>query len=143
MIPRTEHGTYELLPCLHAYINHLRGKGMAGVDQADMFSVQRARLYRAKADIAEVERAQLAGDLVEVDDIEQAWIDMVTIVKTRLLTIPTKMAPRLALINSPTRIRELLDGDIHAALAELASIEVDATDSSSGTPNGRSTRSSN
>jgi len=98
MIPKEERGRYRLEPAVHGYIDFLRGKLGSEGRAADSFSTQRARLYQARADIAEVERARLAGDLLPADEIEAPWVDMIAIVKTGLLAIPAKMAPRLAVI---------------------------------------------
>jgi len=121
-------GKYDLVPCVQAYIEFLRMRhgGSKSVKSAQKFSAERARLYEMKADIAEVERARLVGDLVSAEEVETVWTDLVAVAKARMLAIPSKMAPRLALISSPTKIRELLDSELSAALGELAgAAEVD------------------
>ena len=45
---------------------------------------------------AEVEVRKLAGELVPVADIEAAWLSVAGAVRTRLLLIPTKVAPLLS-----------------------------------------------
>jgi phage terminase Nu1 subunit (DNA packaging protein) len=131
VIPKpNEDEKYDLVPCVQAYIEFLRMRhgGSRSAKSAQKFSAERARLYEMKADIAEVERARLTGDLVSAEEVEAVWTDMIAVAKVRMLAIPSKMAPRLALISSPTKIRELLDSELSAALGELAAgaeVEVD------------------
>jgi len=114
-------GKFDLVPCVQGYIDFLRKRG-GTAKSAQKYSRERARLYEMKADIAEVERSRIVGDLVSAEEIELVWTDLITIAKIRMLAIPSKMAPRLALISSPTKIRELLDGELSAALGELAGL---------------------
>jgi len=139
VIPKPDaDGKFDLVASVHGYIDFLRSRhgGSKSALSAQKFSAERARLYEARADIAEVERARLAAELVSADEVETAWIDMITIAKARMLALPSKMAPRLALISSPTKIRELLESELYAALGELATADV-AIDTGQDSPHRR------
>ena len=63
---------------------------------------------------------KLAGELVPVADIEAAWLSVAGAVRTRLLLIPTKVAPRIVVLKTPAKAQALLRKEINAALAAIA-----------------------
>ena len=85
-----------------------------GLDEA------RARLATAQAERHEMENAARRGELAEVADVERTWIDMVMAVRSRLLSLPTKLAPQLVGISDPREIFAKLTEEIRVALTELA-----------------------
>jgi hypothetical protein len=52
-----------------------------------------------------------------------------TVVKTRLLTVPAKTAPRLTGLSSPAQAEAVVRPEIEQALVELANLEAVATGS--------------
>lgn len=80
---------------------------------------ERARLIKAQADKTELEVAELHGELVRVDDVTDAWSQHISAARAKLLSLPSKAAPRVM----PGRIaetQELLRNIIDEALNELA-----------------------
>ena len=49
-------------------------------------------LHPQKADMAEMEREQMKGNLIPADDVADAWDAMVMNMRAKLLSIPTKSA---------------------------------------------------
>src|SRR5918997_5815277 len=64
VIPRAERGRYEVVPVVRAYVRYLRERAMASEVGQDAFAQHRARLTKARADMAELEHAQMLRDLV-------------------------------------------------------------------------------
>jgi phage terminase Nu1 subunit (DNA packaging protein) len=90
------------------------------------FAVSEARLMAAKAGIAELEFAEKRGELVTVEEAEAHWIDTVTMIKTKILGVPARVAqrlPRLALEVVP-----VLDALLRESLEEIAASDGDAMD---------------
>ena len=81
---------------------------------------ERSRLTKIKADAAEVEARKVAGELVPAADIQAAWLAVVGAVRSRLLAIPTRTAPRLVALKTAAEAQALLRKEINAALAALA-----------------------
>jgi phage terminase Nu1 subunit (DNA packaging protein) len=56
VIPRKERGRYELVPVVRGYVHYLRERAVKGdVSSGDDYSAHRARLTKAKADMAEMD----------------------------------------------------------------------------------------
>ena len=96
----------------------------------EQFAVERARLYRTKADTGEVELALRRGELGYLADFEKGMTDGIVACKTSLLAIPSKMSPRLALISSATRIEELLESEINHSINILSDVKIRPVSSS-------------
>lgn len=109
---------FDLVECVHNYIDHL--KGLSEAEPID----HKGRLDRAKADKAEMEVINLRGQLLDRDSVVFVVNNAFTIVKTRLLGIPIKMAQILAVSDDPNVIREELSREIREALEELAAREI-------------------
>ncbi|MDT8328524.1 MAG: hypothetical protein RQ750_14260 [Roseovarius sp.] len=105
-------------------ISALTGRAPEQRDEIDEAS-DKARLMRAKADIAEFEARRLSGELVLVEDAEAAWIDAAARFRARCLGIPSKAAPMVAQEGLPETCHEIIETFIHEALAELAEIDVE------------------
>lgn len=80
---------------------------------------ERARKDRALADKTEMENEKRRGELVEVAEVASQWMKSLSIVRTRLLAIPSKAAA-----NVPHEARglvfKLVEQEIHSALTELS-----------------------
>lgn len=74
----------------------------------------------ADAGLAELRLAQFDGTLVEASEVESAWGDLMTLCKRRLLALPTKLAPILAIENDAAKIQRGLNDAITDALNELS-----------------------
>jgi phage terminase Nu1 subunit (DNA packaging protein) len=79
-----------------------------------------ARLAAAKADIAEMDRDGKRGTLIEADKVQSALTLMVTRVKSRLLRIPSSLAPMITGLTNPIEVQEKLNDRIREALEQLA-----------------------
>jgi hypothetical protein len=56
----------------------------------------------------------LAGELVPAADTEAAWLAVAGAVRSRLLAIPTKTAPRIVALKTPAEAQALLRKEINA-----------------------------
>lgn len=125
IIPKPDKNQYELVGCVRAYINYLQqrafGKGAAPKDT----HLERARLIKAQADIAELDLAQRTGALITVDRVESDWMTMVNSCRSKLLSIPTKCAYQVMALDNPEEIQKYLERTIFEALSELADYEID------------------
>lgn len=83
-------------------------------------AAEKARLDKARADIAEIELEKRRGETVTVSAVAQVWSDICTNLKTRLRSIPTKAAPMLAAEKRAEDCKDILSKFIDEALTELA-----------------------
>ena len=124
VIPKAERGRYELVPAVQGYIKYLRDRAINADVGGDRLVEHRTRLTKARADLAEMEREQLSGELIPAKDVEDAWAAMVANMRARLLSIPGKAAPQSFAAENVTEAKAVIKEQIFEALAELSAIEV-------------------
>ena len=123
------HDRYELVPSVHAYIHFLRervgvNKPIAGETEAH----HKLRLTKARADMAELESAEMTGELVPLEKAEAAWTNAIARMRQRLLTMPSKLAPVAYQAGAVAEVKAALDDGVAEALMELSNVETQAID---------------
>jgi phage terminase Nu1 subunit (DNA packaging protein) len=124
VIPKVERGRYELVPVVRSYIHYLRMGNLRRDLPEDDYTTHRMRLTRARADITEMERAQMENRLIPSSDVELTWNSLVSNARNRLIAIPTKVAPVVYASKNLNEIRDIIKDEIYSALDELANAEV-------------------
>lgn len=84
----------------------------------------KTRLAAAKADQAEMRSAQLRGELLPAGGVNRAVQGAFARVRSKLLGLPSKIAPRVASMKSEVAVEQAITELVHEALAELASTTV-------------------
>ena len=120
-IPKAEGGQWNLTQCAHAYIKYLQSR--SGDEKRD-FAAERTRKTRLEADILELEKAQLAGQLIPVDQVQAAWGRLAAAFRARMLALPTETAPLVVAADSCMTAEKILTDAIHDALNELSGDEL-------------------
>ena len=134
VIPRSERGRYDLIGAVRGYVRYLRDQILKdGAATAD-YGVERARLMRARADLAEMEAAQKRGELIPAREVVTAWTEVVALLRARLLVLPDKIAPLAHDAQTIPQARDIVRNAVHEALAELAATQVSAALESHGPP---------
>ncbi|HEY1283003.1 MAG TPA: hypothetical protein VGE96_00860 [Steroidobacteraceae bacterium] len=99
---------------------HSREFGVATDGAARDLEAERARLTCAQANKAELEAAELRGELVRVDDVEETWTGMIAEARAKLLALPTKLAQRVAPPGKTAEAQAVAQEAVHEALRALA-----------------------
>ena len=109
-------GLYEMKPTITRYIMYLR-KGSGKTDLND----ERALLTRAKREAADMENDLRRGALHSSEEIEKGIKTMCLNIRTKLLTLPAKLSPRLSQMSgNQTEIFDELKKAVDEALEELS-----------------------
>jgi len=126
VIPDADKGDYDIEKIVPVYCAHLRevAAGRGGGEGQAIKSTEDARLQRARADKAEMEAAEMRGQLVPVEQIAGSVHSAVIIMKTRLGAVPAKTAPMVAGVKSIPAVERVIRDNIEEALGELAKVEV-------------------
>lgn len=66
---------------------------------------------------------QLQGSVLPKQEVERAWSAMISAARSRLLLLPDKVAPRVAVISEVLEVRAVLDEAIREALSALSEQE--------------------
>ena len=118
VIPKSERGRYELVPAVQGYVHFLRDRNVSpGVVSLD---VARQRKTAAEAELAEIELAKARADVVAIEDVAKRWDAILSGVRTRMLALPSKVAPMVTHENDQGIVKECIEDAIHTALGELS-----------------------
>lgn len=83
----------------------------------------RARKVAAEAEIAELELAKVRGDLVIAEDVISAWSETLAGLKAKLISIPSKAAPIVAVEDNAGVCQHIIEDLIREALEELSNYD--------------------
>ncbi len=83
----------------------------------------RQRLADARAGLIEARERLVVGDAVLLADVERALVDVFTRVRARLLAIPVKLAPIVAVEDDAAEVQKLVSLAVGEALVELSTYE--------------------
>jgi hypothetical protein len=89
------------------------------------FGAERARLVKAKADLAEMDAGARRSDLLPAGEVEAAWIAVLARLRARLLVLPDRLAPLVQAETTLAGARAVIRRTTFEALAELAETSVD------------------
>jgi hypothetical protein len=105
-----------------------------GVRLGSSYDEARTRKVNAEAEIAELELAKVRGELVVANDVVQAWDDVLSAMKGKLMSIPTKAAPVVSAESEAGVCQKIIEDLVNEALEELSNYEpkIDPTTASSG-----------
>nr|DAN07190.1 MAG TPA: DNA packaging protein [Caudoviricetes sp.] len=123
VIPRADRGRYELVPTVQGYIKYLQDR-CSGEAVAYDYAVEKARLTKAQADLAEIEVARARQDVVGLAQIGRNLTNLFTIVRTNVRNVPGRIVSSLAGLTDERRIKALLLAEIDQALDALADTDL-------------------
>ena len=123
VIAEVRPGLYDLIDTNHRYINYLRKRNPEGDETID-YNTERAKLVRAKRKNEEYELQLKENQLHAAEDIEAVMTDMLVNFKSRLMAIPSKLAPVLCKKTDKAEIFALLKDHIAEALMKKATVDL-------------------
>ena len=94
-----------------------------GVIIGSSYDEARTRKMNADAEIAEMELAKIRQELCSTQDVIKAWADVLNACRAKFLALPTKIAPLVATEDDPAIVKDILEKQIHEALAEMANYD--------------------
>lgn len=114
-------GRFFLMLNIKKYIEFLRN-GTVSEEEGEataLYWEEKALHERAKREKAEIELELFKGNLLKATDVEQTMADMILTAKSRLLSIPSKVSPKILGQKNITAVAEIIRGEIYEALNEL------------------------
>lgn len=119
---RVSKGRYSLPESIKNYITTLKMQNdilTSGQEEGIDLELEKAIHERIKRHQSEIKLALMKGEVHRSDDVEQVMTDMLTSFRTRLLNIPSKVAPMLVARNEAGHIRDMLTNEMVEVLEEL------------------------
>jgi hypothetical protein len=97
----------------------------SGADGDDLdLNAERARKAKEEADRLEMQNAQMRGELLPRDDVDAAVVAAFARVRSRMIGIPSKVAPVVAVMESPAEVEDAVRKAVYEALKELSESSV-------------------
>jgi len=100
-----------------------RASGKAGLEQDAGYRTAATRERLAKARIAELELAELAGALVRRDDVERLVFALARMAMDKMLAIPERLGGQLAVETDVAQCEKLLEGELRAACEAMTRVD--------------------
>ncbi len=123
IIVRAAKGRYKLMESITNYILTLKVSiEAAESDTPDGgldLDTEKAIHERVKRHISELKLKAMKGELHKSEDVERVMTDMLVSMKTKLLSLPSKLAPMLVSRNDIDYVREAIMREVLEALNEL------------------------
>lgn len=135
VIPKAERGRYELAPAVQGYIRYLQERSIRSDVSTIDYHVEKARLTKNQADIAEVEAAKARSEVADIEFIQRVWASICAESRIRFRNIPTRVVSALVGETDERKIREVLLSEIDAVLDGMADFDpLDVTEDNETPP---------
>ena len=97
-------------------------RGRPPIQDAD-YNAARARKMEADAQLAELELLKAKRELVSADDVLGAWVDVLSAMRAKMLSLPTKCAPLISTETEIGIIQDIIEKQVYEALDELSAYQ--------------------
>ena len=104
-------------------------RAVGDTSQLDIDESKRRKLA-AEAAMVELDLAKRRGEVIEIDEIVDVIGDDYANLRAKLLSLPTKLAPLVAVVEDMAECKGLIERGIHEALEELTADGIYGSDSS-------------
>ena len=122
VMPKPERGRYPLILCVTSYIRHLQARLDGIGTTSPNIEDAKTRKIAAEARLAEIELANAEFETIAIKDHAKVIENIAEIIKAKLISLPTLLAPTLAMETNQAVCQSNLEENVHATLEELASI---------------------
>lgn len=125
VIPKAERGRYELAPAVQGYIRYLQERSMRSDASPIDYHVEKARLTKNQADLAEIEAAKARGEVADVELVARAWANVCAEARIRFRNIPARVVSALVGETDERKVKAVLTAELDQVLEGMA--DFDAT----------------
>ena len=123
ILTKIKQGSFELVPTVRDYIRFLKARNdtvSETTSVAEEFNKEHTLLEKAKREKAELEVALMKGQCHASEDVEREMTKMLSAFRSRVLSIPSKVAPKASVTDDITAIEAMLRDELYNALKELS-----------------------
>lgn len=122
LIPRIERDKYYAPDAVQAYMKQKIEQAeerKQNSDPEEQYLIEHARLEKAKREKAEIQISLMKGTVHTAEDVEREMAKMLIAFRAKILALPSKLAPRTAIMTDANKIEELIHKEVFLALQEL------------------------
>lgn len=123
VIPKAERGRYELAPAVQGYIRYLQERSLRSDASPIDYHMEKARLTKNQADIAEVDAAKARGEVADIEHIQRVWAGICAESRIRFRNIPTRVVSVLVGETDERKIKDVLQSEIDQVLDGMADFD--------------------
>lgn len=126
VIARVKKGRYDLVESIKGYIVYLKTNQdiKESKSEADLdYDMERAKHERIKREIAELNLAEMKGQIHYADDVEKVMNDMLSNFRSKVLSMASKLAPILIARNDINQIQDMINKEAYEVLEELSNYD--------------------
>ena len=87
------------------------------------YETARVRKLQVETALAEMDLAKARREYVSASDVQHVWADVLANMKSKLLSMPTILAPMLVDLKDASEIKEIIDKSVIDCLEELTSYD--------------------
>ena len=124
VMPRVTNGRYKMRDCVHNYVMQLRIQSKnpesGSTDEKPELRDMQAKHEAIKLQMSDMQLKLMQGKLHKSEDVEKVMTNMLASMRAKLLSLPSRVAPRVAEASDPTEVMAILQADIYDALHELS-----------------------
>ena len=124
VMPRVTNGRYKMRDCVHNYVMQLRIQSKnpesGSTDEKPELRDMQAKHEAIKLKMSDMQLKLMQGKLHKSEDVEKVMTNMLASMRAKLLSLPSRVAPRVAEASDPTEVMAILQADIYDALHELS-----------------------
>lgn len=122
VLEKAGHGRYNFIKSVQNYIVYLRANSELKESKNEEevnYEKEHALLEKAKREKAELELKVMKGELHLAEDVQTVMNDMLANFRSRILSMPSKLAPMLVSNNDVKSIQQIIQTNCFEALEEL------------------------
>lgn len=122
---------YDFLPTIQRYVKYLSDKASGREKDRTTASLEEqkleaeVRLKEAKAESAELELAELRGEMHRAEDVEAVTTDHVLLLRSMLMSLPGRLAVDCAQAQTPAEASEQVRREVYGILNSLTQYRYD------------------
>lgn len=121
ILKKIEDGRYLKDECIKNYIEYIKEK----MDKNSLAREEELKRKVADRQLKELKLQEQAKELHRTETVTKAISNMIIVFKTKALTIPSKLAGRLAIENDIKIVEQILKDGIYELLKELSEWRID------------------
>ncbi|GMQ60320.1 hypothetical protein AN1V17_47200 [Vallitalea sediminicola] len=120
-VVRVSRGKYSLVSSVQNYVTYIKTtKETAETPKKLDYEDERALHERIKREKSELTLKLMKGELHKTEDVERVMNDMLANFRSKVLAIPSKVAPRLIYKDDVNNIQDTIEIEVVEALQELS-----------------------
>lgn len=127
IIQKVARGKYSLQENIKSYITYIQAtsnlKNDEKTDEEVNYDVEHALLEKRKREKIELELAEMRGEMHKSEDVERVMNDMLSNFRSKLLALPSRLAPQLVTLTTISDFQDILQREVLDILHELSNYD--------------------